>query len=466
MSPARKHAGFVFLTVVCDALAITLSFVAAYHFRFIAGVIPIRGSAPGFSNYMHTLFVIIPVYLWFFRAYGLYQSQRHRRRIEEIFMVMKAITFAVVILMAFTFLYRGLSYSRVYLVALWILSIFLVSFARYFLIQWEYRRKIQKKQLIRVLIVGVNANARNIIQWANINPHYGHQVIGVLAKDASLTGKHLEDAAILGEADQCEKYIEELKPDRVVLVDPLFSRQRIADLVALCEDRMIEFKLAADLYGLMTQSIDVEYMSRVPLLGFRSLPLDDPWNCVVKRAFDLAVSLLLGVLALPVWSFAILLIKLDDGGPVFYIQERMGRDQKIFPLIKFRTMKVDAEKETGPVWAKPDDRRRTRIGNFLRRWNIDELPQLFNVLRGDMSLVGPRPERPHFITVFRESIPRYMARHQIKSGITGWAQVNGYRGDTSIQERIKYDLYYMENWSLLLDIEILFMTFVAYRNAY
>jgi exopolysaccharide biosynthesis polyprenyl glycosylphosphotransferase len=170
--------------------------------------------------------------------------------------------------------------------------------------------------------------------------------------------------------------------------------------------------------------------------------------------------------SLPFWAVVIALIKLDDGGPIFYFQERMGRDQKLFKLIKFRTMKVDAEKSTGPVWARPNDDRRTRVGNFLRTLNLDELPQLLNVLKGDMSLVGPRPERPHFVRQFRETIPRYMARHKIKSGITGWAQVNGYRGNTSISERLKYDLYYMENWSLLLDIEILVMTLFAYKNAY
>jgi exopolysaccharide biosynthesis polyprenyl glycosylphosphotransferase len=194
--------------------------------------------------------------------------------------------------------------------------------------------------------------------------------------------------------------------------------------------------------------------------------LDDLWNRVVKRTFDLITAFLALILAVPIWLLVVVLIKLDDGGPVFYTQERVGRDGKIFNLLKFRTMRTNAEAVTGPVWAKLNDDRRTRAGDFLRRWNIDELPQLLNVLNGDMSMVGPRPERPHFIHQFRQSIPRYMSRHKIKSGLTGWAQVNGLRGNTSIQERIKYDLYYMENWSLLFDIEILMMTFFAFKNAY
>lgn len=466
MSPGRKAGQIIALTVFFDAAAIILSFFSAYHLRFMAGVIPLKGIAPGYSNYAHILFIIVPVYLWFFRAYGLYQSQRHIRRIEEIFLVFKAISFAVLVLTALTFFYRGLSYSRVYLIGLWIFSILFVSIFRYFLIQWEYWRKRKQKDFLRVLIVGMNANGRNIITWARQNPHYGQQVIGVLAGGDNLVGKHVEEVPIIGKTEDCEKLIEEIKPDRVVLVDETFSRQRITDLVAACEDQLVDFKVAADIYGLMTRSIEVEYISRVPLLGFRSLPLDDPGNRFAKRFFDLTASLLLCLATSPLWILAFFLIKLDDRGPLFYFQERLGRDGRAFKLIKFRTMKVDAEKESGPVWAKQNDDRRTRVGEFLRKSNIDELPQLWNVVMGHMSLVGPRPERPHFVEKFRDEVPRYMARHKVKSGITGWAQVNGYRGNTSIVERINYDLYYMENWSILFDIEILFMTLFAFKNAY
>lgn len=465
MSPAKKQIHFVFLTAVFDLLAISGSFLLAYQFRFFSGIVEIR-DRPGFLEYARALLVIIPVYLWFFRAYGLYKASRHIRRIEEIFQVMKAITFSVVILMAATFFYRNLSYSRVYLVALWLFSIFSVSLSRYLLIQWEYARKKKEKNIARILLVGANRNARDIIQWAKNNPHYGKEVIGVLSRESDLVGKHVEGVPVLGVSDQCENFINHLKPQEVVLLDPTFPRERTTDLVAVCEDMMIDFKIGADFYGLMTRNVDVEYISTVPLLGFRELPLDDFWNRSSKRVFDMVVSTLLLTVSSPLWLLAVLLIKCDDRGQILYRQERMGRDGRVFQLLKFRTMRVDAESKTGPVWTKPNDDRRTRIGNFLRRWNLDELPQLINVLRGDMSLVGPRPERPHFVKQFREAIPRYMARHKIKSGLTGWAQVNGYRGDTSIHERLKYDLYYMENWSLTFDVEILVMTFNAFKNAY
>lgn len=466
MSPANKHRRIVLLTLVCDFLAIAVSFITAYGFRFLSGLIPLDGSPPEIHAYFKALLVTMPIYVLFFRAYGLYTLARHIRRIEEIFLVIKGVTFSIVVLMASTFFYRDFSYSRLFLIVLWFFSSCFISFSRYLLIQWEYRRKIQKKDISKILIIGANRSTRNIVQWAQHNPHYGKQVIGILGHETSDIGKHFEDAPILGTILDYEAMIEKLVPDEVILVDTAFSREKITELVVFCEDKFISFKVGADIYGLMTQNVDVEYISSVPLLGFRDLPLDDVWNRFLKRVMDVFCALVILFFSSPVWLVTILLMKLTDRGTIFYKQERVGRDQKVFNVLKFRTMKADAEKETGPVWAKPGDNRRTWLGQFLRRWNIDELPQLFNVLRGDMSLVGPRPERPHFVNQFRETIPRYMARHKIKSGLTGWAQVNGYRGDTSIQERIKYDLYYMENWSILLDIEILFRTLFSFKNAY
>lgn len=464
MPSFKKQRSFILLTIFFDLFALLLSFFAAYLVRWV-GFIPYT-HMPKLTDYMQPLIVIIPIYLWAFHSLGLYDARRHIRRIEEIFIVFKGVSYSIIVLMALTFFYRELSYSRLYLILLWILSMTFVGISRYLLIQWEYFRRKTQKDISKILLVGGNRNARNIIRWAKENPHYGQEVIGVLARDASLVGKHVEAVPILGVVHQCESFIEHLTPHEVVLLENSFSRERIGELVAFCEDKWIEFKIGADFYGLLTRHVDVEYLSSVPLLGFKALPLDDVWNRLAKRIFDMGCSVLILIFTFPFWFLVILLILWDDGWPVFYVQERIGRDQKVFKLFKFRTMKVDAEKATGPIWARPNDPRRTRVGNFLRHWNLDELPQLWNVLRGDMSLVGPRPERPHFVNQFRETLPRYMARHKIKSGLTGWAQVNGFRGNTSIEERLKYDLYYMENWSLLFDIEILFMTLFAFKNAY
>ncbi len=463
--PTNRSRFFSVIVVATDAIAITVSFMATYLFRFHTGVIPLHG-LPNPEDYSQALLVVVPIYLLFFRAYGLYSSRKRQRRIEEIFQTLKASTMSVIILMSLTFFYRGFSFSRVYLILLWIFSMLFVSLGRYLLISYEYRRRIHQKDIDRVLLVGANRNTRQIIEWAKTNIHYGKQIIGILSQDPASIGKHFEDIPVIGSITQSESFILESRPDEVILLETSLDRQKISDLVAICEDQFVDFKMAADLYGIMSQHVDVEYLSTVPLLGFRNLPLDDLWNRVLKRTFDIVISFLMIFFTFPIWITAMVLIKLQDRGPIFYKQDRMGRDQKIFKVYKFRTMRVDAEKETGPVWAQANDQRRTGLGGFLRRWNIDELPQLWNVLAGDMSLVGPRPERPHFIERFRDDLPRYMSRHKVKSGLTGWAAVHGYRGNTSIEERLKYDLYYMENWSLLLDLEILFMTLFAFKNAY
>lgn len=464
---ARKRA-VVSLILIGDILATVVAVIAAYWLRFRTGWFPFEGSPPVWSAYGNALLVVVPCYLYFFREYGLYQTTRYVRRIEEIFLVAKAATASVVLLMALTFFYRNFTYSRIYLAVLWGVSIIVLSAFRYCMIQLEYARKSQKHEMQRVLLIGANRHSRNLIAWARSNRHYGREIIGILARDPALEGKLYEGVRVLGLEREYEKKIDEIRPDEVILLDSGFRREEIANLVALCEDRFVEFRIVADFFGLLTRNVAVENISSVPLLGFRALPLDDPLNRFLKRTFDLGVALALLVLTFPVWLALMIVIKLEDRGPVLYKQERMGRDGRTFKLLKFRTMKVDAEKTTGPVWARQNDRRRTRSGNLLRRFNLDELPQLWNVLKGDMSLVGPRPERPHFIEQFRGAIPRYMARHRIRAGITGWAQVNGLRGNTSIEERIKYDLYYMENWSLLFDIEILFMTLTnrGFKNAY
>ena len=451
--------------VLIDSAMIILSFVVAYYFRFMGGL-PAEHGVPPLSDYWHALLGILPVYLWFFREAGLYQPSRHWRRVEEIFRGVKAVTYAVIVLMALTFFYRQFSYSRLYLVFIWVFSCVFISAGRYAILQWSYWRRGHQKDLIEVLILGLTPNTRALIEWTRQNPHYGQRPVGILASSSEDVGKHIEGVPVLGLTGQWESFVEKLQPQQVILLDEGFSRAKVTDLVATCEDALIDFKMGADIHGLIASNVGVEYVSHIPLLGFRSLPLDDPWNRCFKRLFDLGVAGIMALAFLPVGVLVGILIKMEGKGPIFYFQERVGRDGKVFRLIKFRTMKLDAEKETGPVWAKPADDRRTRSGEFLRRWNLDEFPQLLNILRGDMSLVGPRPERPHFVDKFRESVPRYMARHKVKSGLTGWAQVHGLRGDTSIEERIKYDLYYMENWSLLLDVEILVMTLFAFKNAY
>jgi exopolysaccharide biosynthesis polyprenyl glycosylphosphotransferase len=249
---------------------------------------------------------------------------------------------------------------------------------------------------------------------------------------------------------------------------PLSFHQKIMEIVLNCQDLNVEFQIVPDMLEMMAARAKVMVSDGVPLISLGRTPLEG-WNRILKRSLDIGLSGIGLVMLSPVFAFLAILIKADSRGRVFFKQERLGRDGKKFVQYKFRSMMDNAEQETGPVFAAEDDPRRTKMGTILRKYNLDELPQLFNVLRGDMSLVGPRPERQFFVDKFKEGIPRYFLRHKVKSGITGWAQVNGLRGNTSIEERTKYDLFYMENWSLSFDIKILLLTlkdWLRSKNAY
>lgn len=465
MLSGRKHPFFIAIVILTDTVMVLSSFIAAYWIRFSGLLLPIHKGIPSFHEYFRAMILILPIYLILFRSYRLYQPERHVRRIYELMSVAKATTLAMIFSMALTFVYREFSYSRIVLLIAWVLSVLLCSAGRYFLIQFEYYVR-REKERDRLLIVGINRSARNLIEWTKNNPHYGQDVSGVISSGNGNEGKHLDGVPVLGTLFNINQVLTDVKIDEVIVADPSISKDIVTELMLKCESKMIRFKLVADFYGLVTHYVDVEYVSNVPLLGLKALPLDDPWNQLLKRAFDLVLSLFGLILLSPLFIVMSILIKLSSKGPIFYVQERIGRDEKPFRLYKFRTMVTHAEKESGPVWAKRNDSRVTSVGRFLRRTNIDELPQLWNVLIGEMSLVGPRPERPHFVQRFRDEIPRYMSRHKIKAGITGWAQIHGLRGNTSLEERIKYDLYYIENWTLILDVEILLATLFSYRNAY
>ncbi len=465
MFSIKKHPFLALSVLLTDVVSILASFLIAYQLRFSGLIVPTHKGIPSIEAYFRAMVFVVPIFLIIFRVYQLYRPERHIRRVYELLNVIKAITMAIVCLMALTFIYREFTYSRMVLLFAWIFSIFICCAGRYFLIQFEYRIR-RSRDRERALLIGANRNSRVLIHWARENPHYGQDIVGILTNHNSSEGKHIEGVPILGDLKDLDQIIASQQIHEVILTDPAVPREVAAELMLKCESKMIGFKLVADFYGLITHHVDVEYISNIPLLGLKGLPLDDLWNHSLKRLFDLVISFVLLVLLSLFLSLIALMIKLSDRGPIFYQQERIGQDGKRFNLYKFRTMSVDAEKKTGPVWAQPNDLRVTPIGKFLRRVNCDELPQLWNVLMGDMSLVGPRPERPHFVEQFKDQIPRYVARHKIKSGLTGWAQIHGLRGNTSLEERIKYDLYYMENWNVMMDVEILFATLFAFKNAY
>ncbi len=303
---------------------------------------------------------------------------------------------------------------------------------------------------INTLICGYNELGKLIAEKIKNLEHYGMNFCGYVDDTAI-------DSEIVGKIDELTKIIKEKRINEIFISLPLKESEKIKKIIEVSNDFLVDTRMVIDLLHEIPFSSKIEDFEGIPVLNVMEIPLKG-WGAVAKRAMDIVLSLIGLILILPFFPLIALLIKVTSKGEIFYVQERFGMDGKIFKLYKFRTMIKDAEKETGPIWASDNDPRVTSIGKFLRKFSIDEIPQLINVLKGDMSLVGPRPERPYFVESFREKIPRYMLRHKVKSGVTGWAQVHGLRGNTPLEERIKYDLYYIENWSILLDIKIIWMT--------
>jgi Undecaprenyl-phosphate glucose phosphotransferase len=299
-----------------------------------------------------------------------------------------------------------------------------------------------------------------------MSPGIGYDVIGFISDERGLD--QILGLPVWGHIDELPELIERFAIDEVIIAIPEAPHQKILSIIANCERERVAIQVFPDVFQIMATEISIDDLNGLPLLAVRDVALRG-WRLTIKRGMDLIISSGMLIFLSPFMMLLALLVKLDSPGAVFYIQERMGLDGKIFPVIKFRSMPANAEAKSGPVWAKPDDNRATRLGTFIRRFSLDELPQLINVLLGDMSMVGPRPERPVFVEQFKQSIPRYMDRHREKAGMTGWAQVNGLRGDTSIVERTKYDLWYIENWSILLDLKIMLKTMLTVlfdKNAY
>ncbi len=305
-----------------------------------------------------------------------------------------------------------------------------------------------------------------VLQKFQQTPGLGYRVVGFISASQPAPAKVM-GLPVLGTVEDLPRVIEEQAVSEVVIGLPEATHQELVGIVSQCEREKVSIRVFPDVFQIMASEVTISDLAGLPLLTIRDVALRG-WKLTLKRAVDILFSGLFLLLSAPVMLLMALLIKLDSPGPVFFVQERMGLDAKPFKMLKFRSMRVDAE-ANGPGWTTENDPRRTRIGTFIRKASIDELPQFINVLMGDMSVVGPRPEQPAYVEQFRRSIPRYMERHREKAGVTGWAQINGLRGDTSIAERTKYDLWYIENWSLWLDFKIILRTaFKAFgdRTAY
>ena len=461
-------AGLSLLALAADAVAVFLGFLVAVWIRFDSGLIPLAGEGmPPRMMYVYGAGVATLLCLFIFRSLGLYVRPQAGRYEDKIPRLVRATGWAVLLATALAFIIRtDPPFSRTVTVLAFFTATFLVVLERYLLFRLELHWARHREEVNQVLIVGTDAVAARLKEALKLEPRLRYRVAGFLRTSDAAPDPAIPADQILGGVGDLEKFVERGEVDVLILADTSLSHRRMAELILCCERGMVHFQLVPDLFAVLTSRVQVEHIGEVPLLSVRQWPLDYFWNRVLKRAEDLAGAVVGLVLSAPILAAAAVLIKRCSPGPVFFRQERCGEGGRVFTLYKLRTMPVNAEAATGPVWAAENDPRRTPVGAFLRRYNLDELPQFWNVLKGEMSLAGPRPERPFFVEQFKEDIGRYMWRHSYKPGMTGWAQVNGLRGNTSISERIQYDLFYLENWSLALDFKILLKTLVARQNAY
>jgi Undecaprenyl-phosphate glucose phosphotransferase len=454
-----------FLTVLCDSIAIAFSFYFSYWIRFRSTVFAAAGytaeNAPPLSAYIAGSFFILIVWLLIFRARGMYGARRNTPLSDELINVVKGVSLGMLVVMSAAFFFRDFSYSRIVFGLLWFVSTASLSVGRIAVLWFERFLYKRGRNLQYAVIVGNDTLAEDVFRQLNGHPSFGFHILGYFADTKAEPGISLAQARHLGPIAEAAAYIRDQNVELVFIALRADQHPAMFELITASEGVNVEFMMVPDILEVMTSRVRVRELEGIPFLRIKSIPLTF-WGRFGKRAFDILVSAGLLILLSPFWLLIMVLIRLDSRGPIFFLQERIGLDGKSFLMYKFRSMKAGAEKlDDRAGLGVTNDPRRTRLGIWLRKLSLDELPQLLNVLKGDMSLVGPRPERSRYVEKFSDLVPKYLDRHRMKTGVTGWAQVNGLRGDTSIEERIKYDLYYIENWSFAFDIKILLRTIRA-----
>lgn len=456
--------------LVGDSLIAGISVLLAYwyHFnldRFNRAV----GQALAIGPYLAAIPVVIAIYVGALAVNRQYHSWRGRTLVDQLLSLYSGIALAAVLMLAAVSVTNtGQQYSRLTLVYSVLISVLLMTLERYLLREYETRLRRQGIGTEHVLMVGTGTGSQLLIQRMTMFPQYGFQVVAVL-DDSLAPGSSYAGAPVVGATSQLRQWVSQLSVDQVFLAVPNATSEELVHLIKTCDDLRVEFKLVPDLLEVMSTRAAADAIDGLPLIGIRHSRLRGP-AAAVKRAIDIVVSAVGLAIASPFMLIIAAAIKLTSPqGPILFRQPRVGRDDRRFTVYKFRSMIPDAEATTGPVVARPDDDRCTPVGRVLRRLSLDELPQLFNILKGDMSLVGPRPMPIFLVERFTEEIPRYLERHQVRPGLTGWAQVNDLRGGEAFADRAMYDIYYVENWSLALDLKILILTAVRVffqRRAY
>jgi exopolysaccharide biosynthesis polyprenyl glycosylphosphotransferase len=449
--------------MIGDAIIVAISVPAGYWIKYFGAV----QSLP-FRPYLVAIPFAVACYLFALAVTGQYRSWRGRTLVDQLLALYAGIIFAgVLIFAAIEVANLGQRYSRLTILPAVLLSVVLMTGERYLLRQYETRLRRRGIGTERVLMVGTGDGSELLIRRMSMFPQYGFQVVGV-ASDLVSPDDMFVGVPVVGRVADLPQLVKDFRVDQVFLALPAEQRDRLLHLIKLCEDENLEFKIVPDMLEIMSSRVAADVIDGLPLVGIRRSNLRGG-AAFVKRAIDIVFSAALLLLVSPLLLLVAILMKLAMPGPLLFKQERIGRGRAPFVIYKFRSMMPDAEAETGPVVATPGDSRVTRLGRLMRRLSLDELPQLFNVLRGDMSLVGPRPQPTFFDERYSGEVPRYLERQQVRPGLTGWAEVNDLRGAAPIGDRTLYDVYYIENWSLVLDLKIVFLTalrVIYQRHAY
>lgn len=456
------------LHVVVDACVITLSYFFAWVLRFIGPFAATAVRARSFEQYMSALIFILPAYILLYHAFSLYEPMRMQGRRLVLSNIIKANSLGILItiFILYTIEEGNISRSVLYMFyGICILASWGVRMLIFYSLRNMRKRGLNQKQ---VVLVGYSRAAEEYIDRILDNPQWGYKIRGIL-DDHIEAGTEYRGIKVLGRIDNLMVILPENRLDEIAITLGLSEYDRLEEIVGLCEKSGVHTKFIPDYNRIIPTKPYTEDILGLPVINIRHVPLTNTFYAAIKRLMDIVGAICAIILFSPVMLFSVIMIKLTSPGPLIFKQERVGLHNHTFMMYKFRSMEVQAPDKEKTKWTVKDDPRVTNFGKFMRKTSIDELPQLFNVLKGEMSLVGPRPERPFFVEKFKEEIPRYMIKHQVRPGLTGWAQVNGYRGNTSIRKRIEYDLYYIENWTLGLDIKILFLTvFKGFinKNAY
>ena len=458
------------LLVLLDAIVIAAAYWFSW-FLWLSGYV--KENDPGIGilsveTYFAALAAIVPGYLILYNTFDLYSSKRTAKTIYEIFNIIKANTVGLLAVMVVLYAINIPDFSRGMVGVFYGINIVAESLMRKS-VRYGLRRMRRKSYNVKhILLVGYSRAGEEYINKIKANPEWGYEVCGIL-DDHVPVGAVYKGVRVTGEIDTLQTVLTDNQLDEIGITLSLSDYDRLEAIVKLCEKSGVHTKFIPDYNSVIPSRPYLEDLDGLAVVNIRRVPLNNMANMLMKRLVDIAGALTAIVLCSPFMLTAAIAVKVTSRGPLIFKQERVGLHNKPFQMYKFRSMEVQSDAEEKKGWTVKNDPRVTKVGRLLRSTSIDELPQLFNVLKGDMSMIGPRPERPLFVEKFREEIPRYMIKHQVRPGITGWAQVNGYRGDTSIKKRIEYDLYYIENWSMAFDMKILFLTFFRgfiNKNAY